>query len=90
MAGYYPFYNALDIILSEKLARTFEAKYPGIAVRVERSGAAVERSASIPQIGWRSLPSTIPVGGMGVERCSDPAGWVHSRRVRGRWTCPQR
>src|SRR5229473_3581916 len=37
--GKVGFYSALDITLSEKLARTFEAKYPGIAVRVERSGA---------------------------------------------------
>jgi iron(III) transport system substrate-binding protein len=32
-------YSALDLTLSEKLAKTFEATYPGIAVRVERSGA---------------------------------------------------
>jgi iron(III) transport system substrate-binding protein len=32
-------YSGLDLPLSEKLAKGFEAKYPGIAVRVERSGA---------------------------------------------------
>ena len=37
--GKLALYSALDLPLSEKLARTFEAKYPGIAVRVERSGA---------------------------------------------------
>ena len=31
--------RALELNTAEKLARTFEAKYPGIAVRVERSGA---------------------------------------------------
>src|ERR1043165_1396681 len=38
--GKLAFYSAFDINLSEKLARAFEAAYPGIAVRVERSGAA--------------------------------------------------
>ena len=37
--GKVALYSALDITLSEKLAKTFEATYPGIAVRVERSGA---------------------------------------------------
>jgi ABC-type glycerol-3-phosphate transport system substrate-binding protein len=32
-------YSALELNTAERLARTFEAKYPGIAVRVERSGA---------------------------------------------------
>src|ERR1041384_8260715 len=32
-------YSAFDLPLSEKLAKAFEAAYPGIAVRVERSGA---------------------------------------------------
>ena len=37
--GRLALYSALDLTLSEKLAKTFEAAYPGIAVRVERSGA---------------------------------------------------
>jgi len=37
--GKVALYSALDITLSEKLAKAFEAAYPGIAVRVERSGA---------------------------------------------------
>src|SRR5207237_3780049 len=37
--GKVALYSALDILLSEKLAKAFEAAYPGIAVRVERSGA---------------------------------------------------
>ena len=37
--GKIAFYSALELNISEKLARTFEARYPGIAVRVERSGA---------------------------------------------------
>ena len=37
--GKIAFYSALELNVSEKLARAFEAKYPGIAARVERSGA---------------------------------------------------
>jgi iron(III) transport system substrate-binding protein len=37
--GKATFYTALELSTSEKLARSFEAKYPGVAIRVERSGA---------------------------------------------------
>ena len=37
--GKLSFYSALELNTAERLARTFEAKYPGIAIRVERSGA---------------------------------------------------
>src|SRR5207342_896060 len=37
--GKASFYTALELNTSERLARTFEAKYPGVAIRVERSGA---------------------------------------------------
>jgi iron(III) transport system substrate-binding protein len=37
--GKLAFYSALELNVSEKLARAFEQKYPGISVRVERSGA---------------------------------------------------
>ena len=37
--GKLAFYSAFDINLSEKLAKAFEAAYPGIPVRMERSGA---------------------------------------------------
>ena len=32
-------YTSVDLPLAEKVARSFEAKYPGVAVRVERTGA---------------------------------------------------
>jgi iron(III) transport system substrate-binding protein len=32
-------YTSVDLPLSERVARVFEAKYPGVAVRVERTGA---------------------------------------------------
>ena len=37
--GKVSFYTALELNTAERVARTFEAKYPGISVRVERSGA---------------------------------------------------
>jgi iron(III) transport system substrate-binding protein len=37
--GKVSFYSALELNVAERLGKTFEARYPGIAVRVERSGA---------------------------------------------------
>jgi iron(III) transport system substrate-binding protein len=37
--GKVAFYTAMDLAFAERLARTFEATFPGISVRVERSGA---------------------------------------------------
>src|SRR5262245_66029400 len=37
--GKVAFYTAMDLPVAEKFAKTFEARFPGITVRVERSGA---------------------------------------------------
>jgi len=37
--GKVVWYTSVDLPLAEKIAKSFEAKYPGVAVRVERSGA---------------------------------------------------
>jgi iron(III) transport system substrate-binding protein len=37
--GKVVWYTAVDLPVAEKVGKAFEAKYPGIAVRVERSGA---------------------------------------------------
>ena len=37
--GKCAFYTAMDLQFAERLGKAFEAKFPGIAVRVERSGA---------------------------------------------------
>jgi iron(III) transport system substrate-binding protein len=37
--GKVVWYSATDVQVAEKLARAFEAKYPGVQVQVERSGA---------------------------------------------------
>jgi iron(III) transport system substrate-binding protein len=37
--GKVVYYTSVDLPLAEKVAKSFEAKYPGVAVRVERTGA---------------------------------------------------
>jgi len=37
--GKIVYYTAIDLPVAERMGRAFEAKFPGIAVRVERSGA---------------------------------------------------
>src|SRR6201987_1332469 len=37
--GKVVWYTSVDLPLAEKVAKAFEAKYPGIAVRIERTGA---------------------------------------------------
>ncbi len=37
--GKVVYYTSIDLAVAEKIGKAFEAKYPGIAVRVERSGA---------------------------------------------------
>src|SRR5437588_9349090 len=37
--GQIIYYTSSDLPVSEKLAKAFEGKYPGISVRVERTGA---------------------------------------------------
>jgi iron(III) transport system substrate-binding protein len=37
--GKLSFYSALELSVGERVGKAFEAKYPGISVRVERSGA---------------------------------------------------
>ena len=67
--GKLSFYSALELSTAERLARAFEAKYPGIAVRVERSGAerifqriAQEQGSGIQSVDvanstdWMPLP----------------------------------
>jgi iron(III) transport system substrate-binding protein len=37
--GKVSFYTALDLPAAERIGKAFEAKYPGVSVRIERSGA---------------------------------------------------
>src|SRR3979409_1586258 len=45
-------YSSMDLPVGEKLGKAFEAKYPGIAVQIERSGS--ERL--FPRLDSRVLP----------------------------------
>jgi len=37
--GKVSFYTSVELPVAEKIARAFETKFPGVSVRVERSGA---------------------------------------------------
>src|SRR5574341_2222526 len=37
--GKVVYYTSIDLPVAEKIAKSFEAKFPGITVRVERTGA---------------------------------------------------
>jgi iron(III) transport system substrate-binding protein len=59
------YYSALGLNVAERLAKAFEAKYPGIAVRVERSGA--ERIAQ---------EQTSGINAVDVANSTDPAHYL--------------
>jgi iron(III) transport system substrate-binding protein len=67
--GKVAFYTALELNTAERLARVFEAKYPGIAVRVERSGAerVFQRIAQEQGSG---------IQGVDVANSTDPAHYL--------------
>ena len=67
------FYTAMEIPLAESLARAFEAKYPGIRVRVKRTGA--ERV--FQRIGEEEGVSLYEVD---VVCSTDAAHFVHWKR----------
>src|SRR2546423_7739967 len=71
--GKVSFYSALELTTAERLARTFEAKYPGIAVRVERSGAEriFQRIAQEQGSGIRAVD---------VVCSTDPAHFIDWKR----------
>src|SRR5437879_12051458 len=67
------YYTSTDLPVAEKLAKAFEAKYPGIAVRVERTGA--ERV--FQRIGQEYSSNTHAGGGV---NSSDAAHFIVWRR----------
>jgi iron(III) transport system substrate-binding protein len=71
--GVVAFYTAMEIPVAETLAKTFEARYPGIAVRVKRSGA--ERV--FQRIGKEE---EIRIHEVDVVCSSDAAHFVHWKR----------
>ena len=81
--GKLSFYSALELNTAERLARTFEAKYPGISVRVERSGAerifqriAQEQGSGIKAVDVANSSRSGALSRMEEKRL---AGALHSR-----------
>jgi hypothetical protein len=58
--GKVSFYTALELPVAERFGKVFEAKYPGIAVRVERSGAERIYQRIAQEQGAASTRSTSP------------------------------
>ena len=83
--GKCTFYTAMDLQFAEKLGKDFEAKYPGIDVRVERSGAervftriGQEYSSNVTPSTW-STPRTSRIASSGSatagSRHTSPRRW---------------
>jgi iron(III) transport system substrate-binding protein len=77
--GKLSFYSALELNVAERVARTFEAKYPGISVRVERSGAErlLQRIAQEQGSG---------INAVDVANSTDPAHYLDWKR--NDWLAP--
>src|SRR5580692_9169426 len=67
--GKISYYSALELNVAERLGKAFEAKYPGIAVRVERSGAEriFQRIAQEQESGIKAVD---------VANSTDPAHYL--------------
>jgi iron(III) transport system substrate-binding protein len=77
--GWLSFYSALELPVAERFGKLFEAKYPGIAVRVERSGA--ERIYQ--RIGQLQGSR---IGAVDVVNSTDPAHYLDWKR--SDWLAP--
>ncbi|MBR0695770.1 extracellular solute-binding protein [Bradyrhizobium lablabi] len=77
--GKVSFYSALELNTAERLSRTFEQKYPGISVRVERSGAEriFQRIAQEQGSG---------INAVDVANSTDPAHYLDWRK--NDWLAP--
>ena len=82
--GKVVYYTSIDLPVAEKIAKAFEAKYPGIAVRVERTGA--ERV--FQRIGQEYASR---IHAVDVVNSSDAAHFIVWKRERASWsrTCPR-
>jgi iron(III) transport system substrate-binding protein len=77
--GKVSFYSALELQVAERFGKLFEAKYPGITVRVERSGA--ERI--FQRIGQEQASRIYAVD---VANSTDPAHYLDWKR--SDWLAP--
>ena len=77
--GKLSFYSALELPVAERFGKLFEAKYPGITVRVERSGA--ERL--FQRIGQEQ---TSRINAVDIANSTDPAHYLDWKR--SGWLAP--
>src|SRR5499427_7618891 len=77
--GKVSFYSALELNVAERFGKAFEAKYPGITVRVERSGA--ERL--FQRIGQEQ---TSRINAVDIANSTDPAHYLDWKR--SGWLAP--
>src|SRR5499433_4031185 len=77
--GKLSFYTSVELPVAERVAKAFEAKYPGISVRVERSGAErnFQRIAQEQGSGIRAVD---------VVCSTDPAHFIDWKR--NDWVAP--
>jgi iron(III) transport system substrate-binding protein len=77
--GKLAFYSALELSVAERFGKLFEAKYPGIAVHVERSGAErlFQRIGQLQGSG---------IGAVDVANSTDPAHYIDWKR--SDWLAP--
>src|SRR5262249_13681321 len=78
--GKLSFYSALELPVAERFGKLFEAKYPGITVRVERSGA--ERL--FQRIGQEQ---TSRINAVDIANSTDPAHYLDWKRTGWRAHC---
>ncbi len=77
--GKVSFYTALELPVAERFGKVFEAKYPGIAVRVERSGAERIYQRIAQEQGSR-------INAVDVANSTDPAHYLDWKR--NDWLAP--
>jgi len=77
--GQVTFYSALELPVAERFGKAFEAKYPGITVRVERSGA--ERL--FQRIGQEQASR---INAVDVANSTDPAHYLDWKK--NDWLAP--
>jgi iron(III) transport system substrate-binding protein len=77
--GKVSFYSALELNVGERLGKVFESKYPGISVRVERSGA--ERI--FQRIGQEQASH---INAVDVANSTDPAHYLEWKK--NGWLAP--
>jgi iron(III) transport system substrate-binding protein len=77
--GKVSFYTALELPVAERFGKVFEAKFPGIAVRVERSGAERIYQRIAQEQGSR-------INAVDVANSTDPAHYLDWKR--NDWLAP--